>query len=420
MGLTFYDILTTLTCGRGGTFTQEEDGRYRYHASGEEPRIIAGSRSGLPFLARGKNQKKPEETYQAVFLTPSVLEDLRQRALEQRGSPMLDFATEIRPLIDLEIQLVYFKQTICARCGQEAAHEFACQFIHEATDPLGRERVLKKFDLQDTAPHALEQLARPFADQHFVSSEDFCQHLLAYHCQDVAQARLGNLDSPLKAAFDVPRDIRLMICTAVNFSGLLPSSQREFERHYVPSCALVSTGPPLFRVCQLMALIEAGIVEVVGPDMQVICDVQQQCFTVFSPQVTGSVRQATVLIEARLPDPCLPKNASPLFQQLFADGLISEYINSDPTSEDRLRTGGVAVTPAPYRVIDRLGHVNANFYAIGIPTEHTLWFTQVGSSRPGCETQFSREANAIASDIVQHSSDQRHSLRRKATWQSLR
>jgi hypothetical protein len=35
-------------------------------------------------------------------------------------------------------------------------------------------------------------------------------------------------------------------------------------------------------------------------------------------------------------------------------------------------------------------------FALGIPTEHTNWFTQVGSGKPGARSSFTRDARLIA------------------------
>lgn len=39
-------------------------------------------------------------------------------------------------------------------------------------------------------------------------------------------------------------------------------------------------------------------------------------------------------------------------------------------------------------------------YAPGIPTEHTRWFTRVGSSRSGVGTPVHRDADAIAANVL--------------------
>ena len=60
LGLTFYDVCARLTVDRGGKFVRDESGHLNYEKCGDEPKIYAGSRSGLPFPARGVNQKELE------------------------------------------------------------------------------------------------------------------------------------------------------------------------------------------------------------------------------------------------------------------------------------------------------------------------------------------------------------------------
>jgi methylaspartate mutase epsilon subunit len=164
---------------------------------------------------------------------------------------------------------------------------------------------------------------------------------------------------------------------------------------------MLSAGPSAERVEQLVALMEEGIVEIVGPSAQFTAlDEPDGRFGVFSPQVEGSMRLATVLIEARMPNPNLPRNISPLLHQMLTDGLIAEHVSVDPTGGDRFETGGIAVTPAPYHVLDARGRANANIYCLGVPTEHTRWFTNVGSGTPDVTTAFVRDADAIAADVL--------------------
>ncbi len=62
------------------------------------------------------------------------------------------------------------------------------------------------------------------------------------------------------------RDIRNVVRLAVDFGGLLPESHTGFfHRRFLPVNALLSAGPPMYRVEQLRALIEQGVVEVAGP-----------------------------------------------------------------------------------------------------------------------------------------------------------
>ena len=123
------------------------------------------------------------------------------------------------------------------------------------------------------------------------------------------------------------RDLRGVVRRAVDHDGLLPDSQEWFDKWYTPRNALLSAGPPAFRVEQCVALMRAGIVEVVGPECRFRGEETTGKFQVESPHVVDSMREATWLVEAHSPDPQLPRNTSPLYRQLREDGLVAEHLN---------------------------------------------------------------------------------------------
>jgi hypothetical protein len=162
---------------------------------------------------------------------------------------------------------------------------------------------------------------------------------------------------------------------------------------------VLSAGPPPSHVGQALALLRAGVLEVVGPAARFGAEPEDGRFAVESSAVIGSRRPAEVLLDARVPTTDLRRDTAPLVRQLLADGVISEYVNTGP-GEDRFPTGGLAVTPSPSRVLDAGGRADPDLYAIGVATEHTRWFTQVGSGRPGRDSPFCRDADAIACDVL--------------------
>jgi methylaspartate mutase epsilon subunit len=400
LGLSFYDVMLSLTVGRGGRFVSEDD-KVTYLPSGREPYIVAGSRSGLPIPARGRNQKGPGDYHRPLFLTRQAIAQARRRAAaEHRGR--LNFATDVLPLILLEVEHVYFRTHLRACQGKDVADEFAREHVNLALgDTAARTELLKRFGLMDVQVPDLNRLARPFAGQSFADPDAFHRQLFRLLRDDLKEAEKGNVDGPLKAALDVLRDIRNSIRDAVDFGGLLPDSLREdFLNGYVPVNSLLSAGPPMVRIQQLIALMKLGLFTVIGPDTRIDCDEERGRFVLYSPQVAGSVREATALVDARIPKTDLKRDLSPLTQQIIRDGLVSEYIIQDPVTGKKFPTGGLAVTPAPFRVIDPAGRIHPNLYALGLPTEHTRWFTQVGSSRPGSATLFYRDADAIAAELL--------------------
>ena len=71
---------------------------------------------------------------------------------------------------------------------------------------------------------------------------------------------------PLKAALDVLRDLRNEIRLVVDHGGSAGGSYRdELDRWYTPLNAFLSIGPPGRRIEEMVALIEAGVLDVIGP-----------------------------------------------------------------------------------------------------------------------------------------------------------
>ncbi|MFF8378744.1 FAD/NAD(P)-binding protein [Streptomyces sp. NPDC015661] len=371
LGLSFYDVMLALTVGRGGEFKRGDDETLTYLPSGQEPRIVAGSRSGLPIPARGVNQKAPDHTYRPLFLTKEAVQEARERRQERDGHRQLSFASDVLPLLMRELDHVY---------GQ----------VHAASGDHGEPAALD-----------LDALARPFRGEDFDSPEDFRRRLLTVMRADLREAHRGNARGPLKAALDVLRDTRNVVREAVDYGGLLPAShEEEFDRAFLPGNALLSAGPPAERVEQLVALIEEGVVEIAGPGTVFDTDEEAGLFRIASPSVEGSARRATALVDARIPTPDLRRDTSALTRTLLASGVISEYLRTGPDGGGARATGGLNVTRSPFRVIAADGTAHDDLYALGIPTEHTRWFTQVGSGKPGLNTLFRQDADAIAEAML--------------------
>jgi glutamate mutase epsilon subunit len=389
LGLSFYDVLAQLTLGRGGRFADDGDGRLRYLASGREPLLVAGSRGGLPLPARGRNQKRPDHTYRPRILTTELI---RQR----RARGPLDFRRDVLPLLLAEIDLVYCETT--ARSRGDRRIEPGVDVTQEV-EQLGPARALarlrERLDLTDLPALDLEALARPFVDREFASPQEYNAAARTWIDDDLAAAAQGNADGPLKAALDVLRDVRGVLREAVDFGGLSAESHEDFLSWFGPIASFLSAGPPMIRLAQTRALMDAGVLVLAGPDARF--EQGPDGFIVRSLQVEGSVRTVQVLLDARMPVPDLDRDTSELTQQLRARGVLTTWTNESgprPT-----RTGGVSVTRAPFHPIGEHG-VDTALHVLGIPTEHTRWFTQVGSGRPRVWTGFAADADAIAADLL--------------------
>ncbi|SFS59223.1 FAD/NAD(P)-binding protein [Marininema halotolerans] len=394
MGLTFYDLIAELTIGRGGKFLTKDDGSMKYCPSGREPQIYAGSRSGMPVLARGRNQKPFNYEY-----NPTIFTQERAKNIRQHGD--VHFDRDVLPLLEAELALVYAETKLRIEKGEESAQDFRESIISYQIDSVeGVASLARIYGLSNSIDIDIYHLADPFKGDTFPSIEAFNETLYSVLAADYAEAMHGNVDSPIKAALDVIRNSRSVIRLFVDFGGLDPKShQHEFLNKFSPISGALSAGPPPFRILQLQALMEANVLTMMGPSMKVEPAVTSDCFHMYSPSIQNSTVALNVVIDARIPSTNITHDCSKLTQSLINNGIFTPFVNKDDDSQ--FVTGGVHVTPSPFHPISVDGEINDSLYVLGIPTEHTRWFMQSGSSRPHKWIDFMIDADAIAADILQ-------------------
>ncbi|WP_329578813.1 FAD/NAD(P)-binding protein [Kitasatospora sp. NBC_01250] len=395
LGLNFFDHLTLLTQGRGGRF-EHRDGRLVYLPSGREPRLVAGSRRGVPYHSRGANEKGPHGRYYPRLLTVEHVTALRKRAAA--GDPV-DFRAEIWPLVAREVESVYY-EALLRRAGRAAeAGPLAERYLTAGT-AAEQQAVLDAFAVPAAERWDWQLIARPYQGREFASAAEYRSWLLDYLGRDLANAAQGNVSGPVKAALDVLRDLRNEIRLAVDHAGLHGASHHgDLDRWYTPLNAFLSIGPPASRIAEMIALIEAGVLEVLGPDLAVEADGASGTFLASALGAGGGTVAARVLIEARLPEPDLRRTADPLLAQLLATGQIAPYRIPGLDGVPGHQTGGVAVTPRPYHVLDARGRAHPRRFAYGVPTESVHWATAAGI-RPGVNSVTLGDSDAIASALA--------------------
>jgi len=147
------------------------------------------------------------------------------------------------------------------------------------------------------------------------------------------------------------------------------------------------------RIEEMIALVEAGVLHVVGPRIRIRRCTTEGVFLVDSPVVPGPPVRCRGLIEARLPDVDLRRSANPLLRYLLTTG------HSRPYQVGGYESGGLAVTERPYRLLDRTGLAHPARFAFGVPTEGVHWVTAAGI-RPGVGSVTLEDADAIARAVL--------------------
>ncbi|MFF8277570.1 FAD/NAD(P)-binding protein [Streptomyces lateritius] len=392
MGLTCFDVVALLTTGRGGRF-ERYGGRLEYRPSGREPELYLGSRRGVPYHARGENEKGVSGRHEPLFLTPAVIDALRRRHLS--AGPPLSFRTDVWPLVSREVRAVYYHALIAGRSGPAAAGAFRAEFVARGGGADTGD-LLDHYGVPRSRRWSWERIERPYGDRVFTCPEDFRDWLLPHLRADVAEALKGNVTSPLKAALDVLRDLRNEIRLVVDHGGIGGRSYREeLSGWYTPLNAFLSIGPPARRIEELTALIEAGIVQVCGPGTRAEPDPDGGGFRLRSARVPGSTVRVTALIEARLPETDVRTTADALVRGLLKSGQCAPYRIPDADGEEPYETGGIAVSRKPYHLLDAALRPHPRRFAFGVPTEGVHWVTAAGI-RPGVDSVIVGDSDAIA------------------------
>lgn len=390
LGMNFFDYVSMLTVGRGGSF-QHEDGRLRYRPSGDEPRFAVGSGRGTPYRAKGVfGQMTPR--FPPQFLTKEVVDHLDQR----RG---IDFLVDLWPLIIKDTWWVYY--TVLAEHHPEA-------FAGDVADIL---TALREHDHDDPALHeviaAVVPDERDRADQHrwdrplegaqFDSPEEFRTWWLNDLTHDLSEAELG-LASAYKCASVALGQGRGALRRLIRYGGLHGNSyDQHVDRWYRGFGGSLASGPPATRIAELIALTEAGLVHPIGPALR-ITDVEGG-FAASSPQVEGSTVTARALLEAHLPPASLGQTADPLLAHLRDEGRARRYLIPGPDGGDFL-SGALEVGLPPYRVKDAAGNEQARLFAVGVPLESLHFGTQLGPLAR-TNSQFLRDSDAVARAMLE-------------------
>lgn len=386
MGLTAIDIIKGFTYGRGGVFKENH-----YIPSGKEPHIIIGSRIGLPYCARGFNQKTDQ--YQGKIFTREYISKLKQTKRK------LDFSEDLFPMILQEMEYVFYKTLL--------GETFAGQYLN-CVDASQRQALVEKcvdskncFSWQDLENPLwrLEAQRKP-GKPLFESMEHYTGFVIDQIETDLKNAQMGNVVNPLKNAIDsVLRDLRDVLRSAVDHGGLTSKSHRYLKKVFDRTNNRIAVGPPIQSVRELVILANQGILSFSGPFPRIDFNENDHVFEISSDEVPGSKRQVQHVINGRIHSVDNKNDTSSLIQNLFKRKMIRTYVNEDQTGTFEM--GGLDVTP-DFHLISDNGSAHRHICALGIPLEGKLWFN-AADARPDVNsnaiTQLSIWAHGVVSRL---------------------
>ncbi len=383
MGLTSFDVIAELTIGRGGRFVTDDSGDKQYVPSGREPRILVFSRSGIPLSARAVNQKGVSNQYRARFL-------LLQQVRELRAGRRLDFVTDVLPLLVADMEYAYYDAYLRERTDAACAADFCRRFA--AGDASQRREWIERV-IPEPDRFSWQRLVAPVPERAMASRSTFGAWLRGHLQEDVREARKGNLASPLKAACDVLRDVRDNLRAAIEFGGLTQASHRWVLAEFMPVMNRLAVGPPQTRVSELLALMEAGVLEAdFGPGAECRAPVDGGLMRLSAARWASQSAEVHVLVKARISMHSPQDDASPLLRGLLEDGHVRLFRNGD------FHAGGIEID-RNHNWVGANGGTVGNAWALGIPTEGVKWCTFV-VPRPGVNSTAIVDAGRAVSAML--------------------
>jgi hypothetical protein len=390
LGLAFVDLVVLLFLGRGGRFEPDGD-ELRYVPSGAEPRLVAGSPRGSTYHSKTHYALKADRPPLPRFFGPAVVD-----GLIATGAPV-DLRAQAWPLMAKEIAWGWYHELFVGHPERVRLpwERFAARFAEldwgsPAMDALVADSVPDPVDRIDftALDRPLDGLRAPdlAALQPLVReriAEDLRQHVDPAHTP-----HLGAFVAMLSVYGEVTR---------LAGSGALSPRSRAIDMSWWQSFfSAVASGPPGFRVRELLALSRAGFVEFLGAGMWV--DIADGGFRAGSVTLEGAAPvTARVLVDARLPEPSVARTGDPLLAGLLRDGAVSEEVLTDADGSVLRNTGRIRVRPADGAVLDAAGAVHPRRFAVG---PHTTVKLPGAFTRPMTNALSLRYNDAVARAVL--------------------
>ena len=369
LGLAFIDLMVLVTEQRGGRYHRDRDGVLTYTASGEEPRLWAGSRRGVPYRAK--------LTYD-LYEKPDLPRYFSRQAVEEVAAAhrRLDFRSHIWPLMAKELVGAYYRELALGHPGRVLVpfEEFEARF---AAAPWDSPQLAALIGDLVPAPEDrvdLAHLDRPLAGRRFASGVELEAHIHDHIVADLA--RRGDRNFSADLGLFMATLTCMGVLPSVLATGKLSTRSRveDVDGWWWGFFSYYSSGPPPERLQQLLALHRAGIVRFLGPDMWLVSDAGRGRWRAGSAASPASV-EAGALVDARLPRPSVSASRDPLIRHLHERGEAGEEVLVGAGGEGegderafRWRSGYLTVDGRTMQILDPSGRPHPRRFALGANT----------------------------------------------------
>lgn len=393
LGANFFDVMALLTLGRGGRFEPIDRHprvpRLRYLPSGREPRLIVGSRRGLPYRGKGAYPEGLPPRYRPTLATPEWFASVA-------ATPLQDFATAVWPQLAREFAWAYLGTLLehrpeCVRPGACAAS--VLRDLREA-GPEEIDAVAAGVISDPRWSFRLDRLDRPNPDQVFDEGEwdDWVRAYVAAERECIQDPHRHPRDTVNRAMAAVRWPARRLV-TAGAIDGY--SAVTDVDGWFYSLGQALASGPPPERSAQLHALIDAGVVELLGEGSTITVEGGQ---FVGRSMVDRKPILAKAFVETRMSKGKVDTTNDPLLRGLLDSGRarLHSWPNRDGT---RSQDTSLDVTADRFRLVDGAGVPDPRVVVLGIPAESVQPGSAIGAM-PGVSSSLIAGAQIAAEQIL--------------------
>jgi FAD-NAD(P)-binding len=395
-GLAFVDLVVLLFEGRGGRYERGPDGELRYVPSGREPVLHVGSPRGSLYHAKTEYALRGGRPTLPRFLGPEAV-----APLVARGA--VDLRTEVWPLMAKEIAWGWYHELLYGHPDRVRldADTFTDRYSAAA---WGSPEMVALLD--EAVPDRRDRIDFAALDRPLVGvragSLDALQPLVREHIEDDLHQHVDPAHTPHLGAFVAMLSVYAQVTPLVTEGALTARSKDRDIRWWQGFFNAVASGPPGFRVRQMLALSRAGFVRFLGPGMWTEVGHDESGAAVFragGSAVPGESVTATAMVDGRLQEPSASRTTDPLLADLLRRGEVAEEILVDDDGTVLRNTGEIRVRPADGALVDATGRVHPRRFAIG---PHTNVRVAGAFTRPGTNAQSLRYNDAVARAVLRN------------------
>ncbi|WP_433275154.1 FAD/NAD(P)-binding protein [Pseudonocardia xinjiangensis] len=393
MGLAFIDLVVLLFEGRGGRFEPvDADGdTLRYVPSGAEPHLVVGSPRGAPYHSKPHYELRGGRPPLPRFFGPAEVDPLIAA-----GEPV-ELRAQVWPLMAKEIAWGWYHELFLGHPDRVRLpwDEFAARYSELGWDTPAMAELITAA-VPDTVDRIdFAALDRPLDGVHAPDLAAL-QPLVRERIAEDLRQHVDPAHTPHLGAFVAMLSVYGSLGRLIGAGTLSARSQAFDVRWWQSFFNAVASGPPGFRVRQLLALSRAGFVEFLGAGMWV--DVADGTFRAGSATLEGAPPvTATALVDARLPDASAARTEDPLLASLMRSGAAGEAVIVDDDGTVLRNTGLIRVRPSDGALVDASGTVHPRRFAVG---PHTAVKVAGAFTRPGMNAQSLRYNDAVARAVL--------------------